>query len=431
MIEITPGQSIQQAVNDAPAGTEFFLRAGIHPIVAPITPKTGNTFRGEFGAVLDGTGWATPDLDDAAFKALNADVDNVTIKNLEIRNMPQKGIMAYRDFSSGWTVDHCDIHHCKNGVELPANSTVSNCKIHHCVGTPGHPNPAERGGGYSFNTVSGVRFLNNEVYENGTEQKWILCTHITCAGNRFYRNAYAGPWIDGGGASSVIEDNVCEDNLGPGIVVEIASGVTVRLNTCRRNGEGGILISTSQGNEVAENTLEHNAFGIDLFLDCARLSEHYPPHPDPDLAHNNIHDNTVVVGAGQLASIFTHMGGCEGPYIANSKHNDFARNGYTVPGEGRFWVWGNEQKKTFPEWQAIPQDATDTPDPEPPDPPLPEVKTCELNGATYPEGGTTEVTIKRNRVSAWTADHPEWHVVATKPHPKNKSQVILTVRCQP
>ena len=39
-----------------PGATTFCLRAGVHDLTSSITPKTGNTFVGEYGAILDGTG---------------------------------------------------------------------------------------------------------------------------------------------------------------------------------------------------------------------------------------------------------------------------------------------------------------------------------------------------------------------------------------
>jgi parallel beta-helix repeat protein len=357
-VAVAAGASIQAAINANPSGTTFCLGAGVHSVTTSMTPKTSNTFVGAFGAILDGTGWVTSDLDAAAFKALNVDVDNVTIRNLVIRNMPQKAVMAYRDFSSGWTVEYSEIYNCKTGIELPSGSTLAHSKIHHCVGTAGDPNPAERGGAYSFNAVTGFTFTNNEIYNNGTEQKFILSTNITATGNYFHNNTGPGFWIDGGGSGSVVANNTCDDNAGPGIYIEIANNVIVRNNACSRNGEGGILLSVSQNVEVFANTLTGNAFGIDLFLDCSRLAESYPPHPNPDLANNDIHDNLTVVGSGQLAVVFTHIGGCEAAYVANTKNNTFTRNAYTVPNNaGAYWIWGNGNSKTWAQWQAIPQDA--------------------------------------------------------------------------
>jgi parallel beta-helix repeat protein len=50
---ILPGQSIQSAVNANGAGTTFIIKAGVHRLQS-VTPKSGNTFWGEPGAVLNG-----------------------------------------------------------------------------------------------------------------------------------------------------------------------------------------------------------------------------------------------------------------------------------------------------------------------------------------------------------------------------------------
>ena len=66
-----PGDFIPSIVNSHPAGTTFCLRAGVHSLTSSITPKTGDTFVGEYGAILDGTGWTTTDDTQAAFRAHN------------------------------------------------------------------------------------------------------------------------------------------------------------------------------------------------------------------------------------------------------------------------------------------------------------------------------------------------------------------------
>src|SRR4029453_12431596 len=52
-IVISPGQSIQAAVNAAPEGTTFWIKAGVHRLQSVI-PKHRQTFLGEPGAVLSG-----------------------------------------------------------------------------------------------------------------------------------------------------------------------------------------------------------------------------------------------------------------------------------------------------------------------------------------------------------------------------------------
>ena len=72
-----PGESIQAAVNANPEGTTFTIMAGVHRLAA-VSPKAGNTFIGEPGAVLDGG--------NSVKRAFVSGKPNVTIRGLEIRN---------------------------------------------------------------------------------------------------------------------------------------------------------------------------------------------------------------------------------------------------------------------------------------------------------------------------------------------------------
>ncbi|GAB4521138.1 MAG: hypothetical protein OHK0046_32160 [Anaerolineae bacterium] len=60
-VTITPGGNIQATINANPPGTEYIFAAGIHRLSSSFTPKSGDTLRGEEGAVLNGarvlTGW--------------------------------------------------------------------------------------------------------------------------------------------------------------------------------------------------------------------------------------------------------------------------------------------------------------------------------------------------------------------------------------
>ncbi len=52
-VPVYPGDNIQSKVDSAPAGTSFLIKAGLHR-GQRIRPKSGNTFVGEPGAILDG-----------------------------------------------------------------------------------------------------------------------------------------------------------------------------------------------------------------------------------------------------------------------------------------------------------------------------------------------------------------------------------------
>jgi hypothetical protein len=358
-VDVNPGNSIQSLTNSRPAGTTFWLREGVHQITSSTTPKSGNTYLGQMGAVIDGTGWASNDLDDAAFKALNQNIDDVTVKNLEIRNMPSYGVQAYRDFSDRWTVDSCYIHHCRNGVGLPSASIITNNKITHCVGTM-NTDPGYRGGGYSIGNVDDVVFSNNEVAFCGFEQKFLMCERITCTGNWFHHNLGDGFWIDGEGQDSIIDGNVCDDNGRTGMTLEMGVGIVLRNNLSRRNGTSGLLVTMSRGCDIYGNTLEFNEFDLDLFLNCDTLSEGFPWLPD--LTNNRIHDNNIRTGAWPKRPVIALMlsgGTCAGPYISNAKLNTFANNNYTTAyGWGGFTWFGAQM--TWEQWQAFGQDVGGT-----------------------------------------------------------------------
>jgi hypothetical protein len=54
-VRVAVGQSIQAAVNANPPGTTFIIAKGVH-VGQSVKPKSGNTFVGEAGAVMDGGG---------------------------------------------------------------------------------------------------------------------------------------------------------------------------------------------------------------------------------------------------------------------------------------------------------------------------------------------------------------------------------------
>ena len=138
-VDIWPGVSIQNVVNSYGGNTTFCLRAGTHSLRSSITPKTGNTFVGEYGAILDGTGWATSDDTQAAFRAHNQDIDYVTIRNLVIRNMPQRGIHAYYWMSDHWTIEYNEIASNRNRASCspltPSSGTITSTTTRYASAT--------------------------------------------------------------------------------------------------------------------------------------------------------------------------------------------------------------------------------------------------------------------------------------------------------
>jgi parallel beta-helix repeat protein len=352
-ISIAPGDSIQATVDSHPGNTTFCLRAGTHFLRSSITPKTGNTFVGESGAILDGTGWTTSDpaYTQAAFRAHNENIDGVTIRNLVIRNMPQRGIHAYYSLSDHWTIEDNEIAFSGNvGLVIPPYSLIRNNYIHH-----------NTFGGYGGSRADHSTLESNEIAYNGDEQKIGESTNVTFRNNFIHHNVGAGIWYDSNNTSTLVEGNRVEDNGGIGIFYEISSDAIIRDNTIRRNGEAGVMLSVSNNVQIYDNTLENNFRGITFFLNCASVGG----PTNFDLADNAAHDNVITVGSlsGALASLFTYESCTFTPvaaYLNGSKNLMFYGNTYRVPWlTGWYWFWG-PANMSWTEWRALGQDVGGT-----------------------------------------------------------------------
>ena len=357
-VDIWPGSSIAQAVTANAGGTSFCLRAGIFYLTGSITPKSGDTFTGEYGAVLDGSGWITTDTTQAAFRSHLQDIDRVTIRNLTIQNMPQRAIHTWHDYSDGWTVEYVEVTNCHGGaISLPNSSVLRHSYVHHNTGdSQGGLIP---NGGYIVSLAHDVLFEDNDISYNGETQKVVDNTqNVTFRNNWVHHNLGSGIWYDGDNTGILIENNTVEDNGADGVIIEISGQAIVRSNTIRRSGENGIFLSTSQNADIYQNRLEENFRSVNLFAYCPAVGG---GSLGWDLANNSIHDNDIYVGsqAGVMSSAISASGSCAANYDNTSKNNQFRANRYYLPTvTAPVWYW--EASKTFNEWQALGQDGTST-----------------------------------------------------------------------
>jgi parallel beta-helix repeat protein len=356
-VNVFPGASIQNAVNSYGGNTTFCLRSGVFYLTSAITPKTGDVFVGEYGAILDGSSWGTSDDTQGAFRAHNQDIDYVTIRNLVIRRMPFSGIHTYYWMSDHWTIEYNEIASNKIGIEFAPNFTIRNNYIHHNVGNASSSNPAQRGGGYQGFRSDNTTFDSNEIAYNGPEQKVGLSANVAFRNNFVHHNLRDGIWYDTNpSGGSLIEGNRVEDNGRIGIVFESSSGGTIRNNAVRRNPDDGVFISMSQSVQIYGNTLEANFGGIEYFLNCDSLPL------GEDVKNNAAYDNTIVVGTQSYAwgGGFSYLPSCSSTqvaaYLNGSKNLTFSRNAYRVPSvSSKYWLWGGW--KSWSEWLAMGQDA--------------------------------------------------------------------------
>ncbi len=340
---VNPGDNIQQIVNAHPAGTTFYLRAGIHSSpggTRHVDPKSGNVFIGESGAVMDGGGNTQFAFQD------NMKGANVTIRGLVIRNYStpqQRG--AVDAGSGGWTVIGNEIHNnAAAGVALAGSSwVIEGNNIHHNeqIGIKGQG--------------SGGRVVNNTIAHNNPNKrfeaaweaggtKFVNTTNLYVGGNRVLNNRGPGLWTDGNNSGTLYENNTVRDNVGPGIFHEISQSATIRNNTVTGNAHGfyigGILVANSSNVSVLGNTVSGNHGGIIGLQDDRG-------------GHNTLHlvvkQNAVSFSSGVQGII--HNSGSD---VTQSGTITFDENGYGSSAAKPF-RWG-KTTMTFQEWQAIGQD---------------------------------------------------------------------------
>ncbi len=361
-VDIWPGQNIQAILNNFAGATTFCLRSGVHSIKSPIVPKTYNVFVGQYGAILDGTGWATTDTTQAAFRAHNQDIDNVTIRNLVIRNMPQRGIHAY-GYCQRWTIEFNEIAYNRWGVHASDNFVFRNNYIHHNVGPdPNSTDYTQRGGAYAGYRVTGVVFEGNQIAYNGPEQKMVGTNGVVFRRNWVHHNHRDGIWFDADNVNVLIEDNVVENNGRTGILYEINGSGVFRNNTSSRNVQHGIMVTTSKNLQIYGNRLEDNQrSAIYLWLD----SKVGTGTQQVDLLNVRAYSNTIRVPnvTGATGAAFNYCcvtAAFAAPYVGGQKNLTFDHNTYRVPTlTGWFGYWP-ALYRTWSEWLALGQDVGST-----------------------------------------------------------------------
>jgi hypothetical protein len=359
-IAVQPGQSIQAVVDANPAGTTLLIKTGIHRRQS-VLPKHGNTFVCEAGAVLDGEG-ATAH----AFRSVNGDPDNVTIRGCRItRYAPPVGLGAVlagahgnQYSTTGWLIESCEIDNNTTGGIRLGFTTVRKSHIHHngLVGLLGGGAPGKiviDSNEIAYNNPSGTGI----GHESGGT-KFVGTDGLVVRGNFVHHNKGPGLWTDINNIRTLYEGNLVEDNTGAGIAHETSYDAVIRNNVLRRNGFGlgwiigaGIEIAGSPNVEVYGNTLEGNRLGI-FGVQQARGSGQYGPYHVRNL---NVHNNTVRSSAVYEAGLGADDGS---PIFSAEWNNRFTGNSYQASCTAARWSWNG--LKSFSQWRTQGKDQTGT-----------------------------------------------------------------------
>jgi parallel beta-helix repeat protein len=359
-VRVGPAGRIQRAINRHPPGTVFCIRKGIHRLRGPITPKTGNRFIGQFGAIIDGSRWRTNDPNQGLFRAHNQNIDHVVIRNLVIRNSPQRGIHAYKDHSDRWIIENNRISGNRVGIahgnhfQIRRNVIRGNWQL-------GISSFRSRGSVIARNRLAFNAARFRDFPGNSAATKWAVVTNTVVRGNWFLDNHSTGIWFDGRHRGIVIARNTVRRNGANGILTEVGGATLIQDNVVTGHHRG-IYISDSRDTTVTGNILTNNDRAIWLFQDGNRRGE-------SELGNNLITGNRIWVPARSVVSGVTPLAAglncialttaeCS-DYLVNHG-NAYQGNAYVAPSSsGRYWGVAMIPK-TWSEWRAAGQDTTGT-----------------------------------------------------------------------
>ena len=331
-VSIGPGDDAQQVVNAHRAGTTYIIRSGTHLRNFSVQPRSGDTFCGEPGAVLDGGRSLR-----SAFsgQGTNVTLDAVTVQNYAPARLG--GAIEPDRHASGWVLRNVSsLHNGWAGLLLADGMRILG----------GHYNDNDQegiGGNVATGilldgldgdpaTIDGPELARNHALHascdwDGGGMKWDF-GQITIRNAYVHDNDCKGLWADINVHDALIERNLVEDNGHEGIFYEISSRAVIRDNQVYRNGlrgngwywAGGITVASSSAVEIYGNHLSGNYNGI-TGTQQDRSSETVAAYL---LDHLNVHDNLICATAGP------HPVGVAAGNGANLAVRDIAFRGNTV-----------------------------------------------------------------------------------------------------
>lgn len=345
---VAAGESIQAAVDAAPAGATFVLGSGIHRRQS-IAPKHGQTFIGEDGAILDGEG-----VTEDGIAATTA--NDVTITNLTIRDYTDKCIEdglgggGYR-----WLVENNDIGYCDIGIRIKMDGVVRGNYIHH-----------NRRYGLTGAVANDLLIEDNEFAYNRTNQSWASdesgtmkiadSDGVVFRNNWVHHNYGHGIYFDVRNTNTLIENNISEYNDKVGIFYEISDTATIRNNTVTGNGRNtsgiqgagaGILVYSSRNTSITNNHVTGNIHGIvGKHSDRGTNQNTGLPYQLRDL---HVAGNTVEINHPDG---YTGLLDLTGNLESLPWNNTFTNNTYTIDPTTTPFIWGTNLTN-LTTWQTI------------------------------------------------------------------------------
>jgi parallel beta-helix repeat protein len=334
-VSIGTGDNAQSVVTAHGAGTAYIVKAGTHYRNFSVRPKSGDSFCGEPGAVVDGG----RSLQFAFYGGgTNVTLDSITVQNYNTGR--QNGAIQPDLHATGWVVRNISAVRnywaglkAADGMRILGGQYNDNDQLG--IASTSATNLTLDGLDGDPATFDGPEMARNRTlhascgFEAGG-MKWIN-GRVTIRNAHVHHNVCKGLWADGNANGTLIENNLVEDNWSAGILYEISQNAIVRNNSVYRNGngeadgwywDGGITVASSFGVEVYGNHLSGNYNGI-----TGTQQDRFDATPPAGLLDDySVHDNVIcAVGAGGHA---TGVVADNGAYLA-TRNITFSNNTIT------------------------------------------------------------------------------------------------------
>jgi Right handed beta helix region len=318
-VSVNPGDDLNQMVERHSPGTEFHLQAGVYRLQS-ITPRDGDVFIGESGAILNGSQllrdftrsggmWTArvqvTRLGEYRGKCFPSHPACTFSEDLFSNNAPLLRVADKRDVGRGkWYLDY-DAHKIYLGDD-PEGHTIeislmpyairgaaSNVRIegltiekYACPAGSGAVDGRGESGQLSYSWVvqknvirlnhglgirtgDGMQVTGNKLVQNGQMGIGGGGDKVMVDGNEIARNNYAGynyGWEAGGSKFTfthnlVVRNNDVHNNDGPGLWTDLENENTLYENNhTTSNREAGILEEVSYHATIRNNTIENDGF---------------------------------------------------------------------------------------------------------------------------------------------------------------------------
>jgi nitrous oxidase accessory protein NosD len=375
-VTVYPGDNIQRKVDSAPPDTRFLIKAGIH-LGQSVLPKSGDTFVGEPGAILDGENVVR-----YAFDGVTRGPpfpSNVTIRGLLIRRyngpLQSAAILAGHMWdpaavTTGWIIEDNELtENAAGGIRIGSHTQVLRNTVHHNgqIGISGvGDSTLVADNEIAYNNTANV----DPAWEAGGA-KFVLTNYLVVRGNFVHHNNGIGLWSDISSYHTLYENNRIEDNAFAGIFVELTYRAIIRKNVVTRNGfsqpepawvlGAGIMLANSSDVEIYDNTVVDNRQGITGYHQVRGVTPYEASLPKPhglwNTRNNYIHDNDITMRVGMTGMAQDVDLSADMFELWN---NRFANNRYLLPTSNALpFAWRNTPM-TAAQWVSAGQDAFGT-----------------------------------------------------------------------